>query len=704
VAVSVEHRVSDASGRSAQRLARLAFLPLAPLAVAAAVVGAVDGWDGGVGDRSAWVGLTLAWGAAGLALLLRRGDERLGQLALWFCLLAGAVALAGAIARDRPGGDAAALIFALAVALLPAAGMHVLLALPVGALATRPLQLIVATGYVIAAGVAVLIWTVWPSSPAWPVALETAVAAGVGGNGLIARYRLSRGEERRRMNSVALAVTVATELVLAALILHVFAGWPSHMLQIAAIAAMPIPLALLLERSERLQGSADSLLAHAISLVGLTALVAAVYLVVVLGLGHAPTDKQRTLIVLSLAAAGISAILYVPARSWLTDFANGLVHGRRQAPDEIVRSFGTRLSRAVPLEELLLQLAESLRSALALDAVEVWTGWGGILERVVSEPDRGHASLRLTASEESVVARAGVSGPAWIAVWLPQLTVRVDVLVRVAPITHAGELFGILVAERSAEAEPFGEDEEHALRDLARQVALALRNVRLDSELQASLDELRRHADELRASRARVVAAADAERRRIERDLHDGAQQHLVGLAVNLRVAQELVDPDPVKAKAILDELRQSIQGAMQELRELSHGIYPPLLQDRGLTEALANAARRAAMPTRIEARALRRYDPGVEATVYFCCLEALQNATKYAGEGARAKVRIWEEEGGLLFEVADDGSGLDFARGGVGTGLTNMRDRLGAIGGSLRIESAPGRGTRVIGAIPLEL
>jgi signal transduction histidine kinase len=139
----------------------------------------------------------------------------------------------------------------------------------------------------------------------------------------------------------------------------------------------------------------------------------------------------------------------------------------------------------------------------------------------------------------------------------------------------------------------------------------------------------------------------------------------------------------------------------MQEFRDLAHGIYPPLLQDRGLAEALANTARRASIPTRIEADGAGRYDPVVEATVYFCCLEALQNAAKHAGEGARATVRLWEEEGGLFFEVADDGSGLDPAGGGLGAGLANMQDRLGAIGGSLRVESRAGRGTTVGGSIP---
>jgi signal transduction histidine kinase len=233
---------------------------------------------------------------------------------------------------------------------------------------------------------------------------------------------------------------------------------------------------------------------------------------------------------------------------------------------------------------------------------------------------------------------------------------------------------------------------------------LAELNQTLEARVKDQVEELRHQAAELRASRARVVAAGDAERRRIERDLHDGTQQYLAGAVVNLGLARKLADSNPEKAKEILGELQGSAQEAMEAFRDLAHGIYPPLLQARGLAEALSNAARRAPIPTSVAAGGLRRYDPDVEATVYFCSVEALQNAGKHAGEDAQARVRVWEEDGRLLFEVADDGSGgaPDGTTGGAG--ISNMRDRLGAIGGSLSIESACGRGTRVRGVIPLGL
>jgi signal transduction histidine kinase len=404
-----------------------------------------------------------------------------------------------------------------------------------------------------------------------------------------------------------------------------------------------------------------------------------------------------------MVAAGLVALLYVPTRARLARFANRLVYGEHNAPDDVIRTFGSRLSRAVPMDELLLQMAESLRKTLLLDAVEVWTGSGGRFERIVSDPDRGNANMTLNASEEPIVARAGVSGPAWMRVWLPRMIEgRESPHIRIAPVTHSGDLLGLILIERKSDGRPLTQDDERTLTELARQVGLALHNVQLDSALQASLDEVRRQASALQASRGRIVAAADAERRRIERNLHDGAQQHLVALAVKVRLARQLAEMDADQSKKILEELGTDVQDALQELRDLAHGIYPPLLADRGLGEALVAAAGRSPVPTTVTTEGLARYTPEIEAAVYFCCLEALQNAGKYAGEGASANVRVWTEAGALLFDVIDDGAGFDASNRKMGAGFTNMSDRLGAIGGTLRVESAPGRGTKVGGTIPL--
>jgi signal transduction histidine kinase len=321
---------------------------------------------------------------------------------------------------------------------------------------------------------------------------------------------------------------------------------------------------------------------------------------------------------------------------------------------------------------------------------------------VVSVPDVGFRSLHVTGDERAVIARAGVSGGAWASVWLPSITAEhFGGPLRVAPISYAGELLGVIVVSRPDGAVGFREEDDRVLADLARQVGLALHNSQLDTALQSSLDELRRQADELRASRARVVASGDAERRRVERNLHDGAQQHLVALAVNLRLAKDVVTEDPEAAVQMLDELGLAVQETIRELRELAHGIYPPLLVDSGLGEALRAIANRSPLDVELVANDIGRYGGDIEAALYFCCLEALQNAAKHAS-AAHVVVRVWEESGGLLFEVRDDGPGFDVRSAQRGHGYVNMSDRLGAIGGAVRWESEIGQGTTIRGSVPL--
>ena len=298
-----------------------------------------------------------------------------------------------------------------------------------------------------------------------------------------------------------------------------------------------------------------------------------------------------------MVAAGLAALLYLPARRWLTERANRLVYGERVAPDETLRTFGQRLTRSIPMDELLLQLAESLRKSMVLESAEVWTGQAGHYELASGVPHRQAAPITIGAKELPVIARAGVSGGTWLDVWLPQLVGRGgSATTRVAPIAHGGELLGVIVVTRPHDGEAFTEAEDHVLTELARQVALALHNLQLDAALQASLEELQQRNEELQHSRARIVAAGDAERRKLERNLHDGAQQHLVALAVKLRLAKDAVEDDPADALAMIDEIKGDLQGAITELRSLAHGIFPPLLMSGGLAEALPAAATRAAV------------------------------------------------------------------------------------------------------------
>jgi signal transduction histidine kinase len=198
------------------------------------------------------------------------------------------------------------------------------------------------------------------------------------------------------------------------------------------------------------------------------------------------------------------------------------------------------------------------------------------------------------------------------------------------------------------------------------------------------------------------VTAQDARAKALERNIHDGAQQQLGAMAVKLRLAEQLTERDAVKAREMLASLQGEMTEALENLRDLARGIYPPLLADRGLVTALDAQARKGAVPTTVEAEAVGRYPPEVEAAVYFCCLEALQNVAKYAG-ASRARILLSAGDGELHFSVEDDGRGFHAAATSYGTGLQGMADRLDAIGGTLHVRAEPGKGATITGRIPAE-
>jgi signal transduction histidine kinase len=246
---------------------------------------------------------------------------------------------------------------------------------------------------------------------------------------------------------------------------------------------------------------------------------------------------------------------------------------------------------------------------------------------------------------------------------------------RLAAITHDAGLDPVLVEAASSYA------------------LAALENKRLVGQLESSLGDLAE-------SRARIVAVADGERRRIERDLHDGAQQRLVALRIKLgMVAERLEDESPEVAGAVR-ALERDVDGTIDEVRSFARGVYPPLLAERGLGEALRAAGSSAQFPTSVDVHDLGRFRPEVEAAVYFACVEALQNVAKHARGASRVAIAVWCNPH-LRFEVSDDGAGFDVAAMAPGAGLTNLRDRLEAVGGDLRVESRPGSGTTVRGSIP---
>lgn len=209
-------------------------------------------------------------------------------------------------------------------------------------------------------------------------------------------------------------------------------------------------------------------------------------------------------------------------------------------------------------------------------------------------------------------------------------------------------------------------------------------------------------ASALATERAHSATVAEDERRRIERDLHDGAQQRLLVLRLKIGVAKRLVENDPVRARDLLTEIGADADAAIVELRALAHGIVPPLLAERGLAIALAEAARCAALPVTTDVKEIGRGDPGIERAVYFCCVEAMQNAAKHAGPDARAALALYREEGKLCFAVTDSGEEARELPGfGSGHGMSNMRDRIEAVGGRIEVTRSTGGGVCISGRVP---
>jgi signal transduction histidine kinase len=663
---------------------------LGAIALAAASLGA-DELLAGDWVRAALVAL---WGLAAVVVATRTS----APLA---AVIAGAAVAGGICTVTAESADLTA-VHAAASCLIPAAALHLELVIPDGSIGRAPRRNLAIAGYVVGV-ISALIMALGDRVPAVPaVALATTLALLIGLPAAHQTYQRSTGLARQRLQLVGCAVAIIIEVALVVAALNVLVDWPSHAAEVAAAATSLMPIALMAGTSPRISRRVDRVLVHTVSATGLTAVVVAVYLVIVIGLGRTPDDTERTLLVLSMLAAAIASLAYVPARERLAETANRLVYGERHPPDEVLRTWGSRLSRSIPMDELLLQLAESLRKVLVLRRAEIWTGTPDTLELAVSVPDRTAAPLHLGPEEQPVVTRAGVTGNAWLEVWLPALLEdRPPSQLRVAPASHSGELLGLLVIERAADGDHFTDEDDRVLTELARQVGLALHNVQLDSALQESLENLKQANEDLRTSRARIVATGDAERRKIERNLHDGAQQHLVALAVNLRLAKDILADDPEAAAEMLDALGDAVKDTIQELRDLAHGIYPPLLMDAGLPDALRAAANRSPLSVSVDAEGIGRYTTELEAAVYFCCLEAMQNAAKHAPD-ATVSIALNEADGVLRFTVKDDGPGFDVAMATAGHGYVNMSDRLGAIGGTVEWRSALGEGAEISGAIPL--
>ena len=360
-------------------------------------------------------------------------------------------------------------------------------------------------------------------------------------------------------------------------------------------------------------------------------------------------------------------LLVWPFRRFASRIADRVVYGTRATPYEVLSEFSDRMASTYSTEDVLPRMAEILGQGCGADRAAVWLRVGTEIRLAASWPDEADAGpirIRMIGDE------------------LPQF----DGADHASPVRHQGELLGALTLAMPA-ADPMNPARAKLARDVAAQGGLVLRNVRL--------------IEELRASRQRLVTAQDEERRRIERNIHDGAQQQLVALSVQLRLAESMVGKEPEKERQLLHRLQAATAEALEDLRDLARGIYPPLLAEEGLVVAIESQARKSATPVEVESKNLGRYPQHVEAAVYFCALEALNNVAKYA-DASSARVRLTARDGTLTFEVADDGVGFDPAETGYGSGLQGMADRLAAIGGDFEVRTRAGSGTTVKGTVPV--
>jgi signal transduction histidine kinase len=500
--------------------------------------------------------------------------------------------------------------------------------------------------------------------------------------GLIVRFRRGRGEERQQLRWLVYVGGFALFLFLMLAVLDPLTSGEGSILEDAVwilfftSLTVGIPVASGVAILKYRLYDLDVVIKRTVVFGLLAVFVTLVYVAVVVGLGTWVTGQEVTFSIPAFGAIAVIALLLQPLRSWARRLADRLVYGRRATPYEVLSEFAEHVGETLALEDVLSRMTELITAATGASRAEVWLRVGRELRLEASSPQR-----ETDGKPERLHVADDAAPPA-----IPEAT-------RAIPVRQQDELLGVIALVVPA-TDPLTPEQERLLAELAAQTGLVLRNVGLTAELRARLQELQR-------SRERLVAAQDEERRRIERNLHDGAQQQLVALTVKARLAEQLAERDPRQGAALAREIHRDAQLALDDLRDLARGIYPPLLADQGLPAALEAQARRSPLPVSVDAAGSSRYPQAVESAVYFCCLEALNNVAKYS-EASHATVRILQQNGELRFEVEDDGRGFDTGSLTYGTGLQGMADRLDALGGRFEVTSDRGSGTTVSGTVPL--
>jgi signal transduction histidine kinase len=484
------------------------------------------------------------------------------------------------------------------------------------------------------------------------------------------RMRRASGDERQQLKWIAYAVlmTAVSLFVFVFLAGSVLPAWTFD-IPISLGFGLAFPVAIGLSIFKYRLYDIDVVISRTLVYGSLAVFITAVYVGIAVGIGALVGGGGRPNLGLSILATAIVAVGFQPLRERVQRIANRLVYGKRATPYEVLSQFSQRVAESYAVDDVMPRMAQVLAEGTGAQRADVWLRSGAVWRNVAVWPVEAATAEPAPVSNAKLPPANGAS--------------------RLVEVRHQGNLLGALsVTKRAGEA--LTPVEENLLSHLAGQAGLVLKNVGLTADLEARLAELR-------ASRQRLVGAQDAERRRLERNLHDGAQQHLVALKVKLGLAEMLLGRDPAKAMATLVQLKSDADDALETLRDLARGIYPPLLADRGLTAALESQARKATVPVSVDGHGIGRYSQEIEAAVYFSVLEAMQNIQKYAGASS-VVVRLREERDRLVFTVQDDGCGFDIATVARGSGLTNMEDRLDALGGALLLASSIGKGTSLQG------
>ena len=498
-----------------------------------------------------------------------------------------------------------------------------------------------------------------------PLAAAAAVGLGV-------RYRRATPDVRHQIKWVAYASLLTA---VALLISGLAFGNPIG----ALLAAGPlIPIAAGIAIFKYRLYDIDVVISKTIVYGSLAAFITLVYIVMVAGIGSLGPGfvraGSRPGLGLSILATAVVAVAFQPVRERAQRLANRLVFGKRATPYEALSEFAGRMGGTYAADDILPRMARVLAEGTGASRAVVWLKDGDGLLAGASWPAEAGPAQRLAPvaladGEPPVIAGAS----------------------QVALVPYQGETLGALSVSKRP-GEPLTPVEGKLVSDLAAQAGLVLHNIGLTGQLRARLAELQ-------ASRLRIVTAQDEQRRRIERDIHDGAQQQLLAIADTLTVAQSLAGRDEARERALVAQLKAETSGALETLRELARGIYPPLLADQGLPAAVRAQAGKAAVPVEVSTDGVGRYPPEIETAIYFCCVEALQNAARHA-PGSAVRVSLAEDGADVAFAIADDGPGFEPTTAKNGTGLRNMSDRLTALGGSCQVDSSPGRGTIVAGRI----